>query len=49
LVLGKFADTLEAHGSLAKKTAQKNIGACCAPRHQLAHALLKGVANEFKN
>jgi hypothetical protein len=32
LVFGKFTDTLEAHGSISKKTVQKISGAYCAPQ-----------------
>jgi hypothetical protein len=31
LVFGKFADTLEVHGSLSKKTAQKDRGLLRTP------------------
>jgi hypothetical protein len=52
LVFSKFADTLEAHASFSKKTAQKNYrGLLRTPGMTLRTHLYthKGVADEFKN
>jgi hypothetical protein len=50
LVFGKFADTLEAHGLFSKKKQHKKFqGLAAHPRHDYAHASIKGVANEFEN
>ncbi len=52
LVFSKFADTLEVHGVLSKKTAEKFQGLAAHPMYYYAHASIasiKGVANEFEN
>jgi hypothetical protein len=50
LVFGKFADTLEVHeGPFQKILLKRFQGLAAHPRHEHAHAYIRGDADEFEN